>query len=161
MAKIKQWWNTPISKMFDDKEHIKYTVAAVVIVVAIIITLLFFVQLRADNTTTDTGTYIEKQVDTTVSQTTVITTNNGNQSTILFDTIINGTFGIFGNKITMVVFACVFAGFIGLMVRRRMRIMTFIFIQLFCFIAFGLNVWAIIVPFAFLLSSIISSETNY
>ena len=164
MAKIKQWWNTPISKMFDDKEHIKYTVIVVAIVVAIIITLLFFARLRAETTTTDTVTYTEKLMKTSERLNTQDQRYNdnaiqGNQS-ILFDTITNGTFGAYDNKIIMLLICGVFAVFIGTMVRRRMRIISFVFIQGFCFIAFGLNYWAIIIPFLFLLASIIRSELN-
>jgi hypothetical protein len=97
-------------------------------------------------------------VDTTVSHNTLI--NNTNQS-ILFDTIINGTsgtFGIFSNKIIVILIACVFAVFIGTTIRRQSRIIMFIFIQGFSFMVFGLNYWAIIMPFMFLISSIMSYE---
>jgi hypothetical protein len=157
MAKIKEWWNTPLSKMFDDKEHIKYTVIVVFIVVAIIITLLFFARLRAESNTINIETEPIKTVETTVSQ---VNTNTNNQS-IVFDTLINGTFGAYNNKIIMILIVGVFAVFMGTMVRRRMRIMMFVFIQGFCFIFFGLNVWAIVIPFGFLMASIISSELMF
>jgi len=162
MAKIKQWWNTPITKIGDDKDHIKYTIIAVVIVVAIIGLVLLFIWSGSLNTTTNAGTYTEQPVETTVSQSNqnvnVLQTNE----TGPLDMVINNGSILIGNvPITTVLIILVISTVIGSFLRRQMKWIMFLMLQGFCFIMFGVSIWTVLIPVMYIIMSFILGSNRH
>jgi hypothetical protein len=151
MKKIKEWWNTPVSGVMNKPEHIKYTaiVVGVVILLSLILILLFAMS-NSLHTTTDTGTYTEKPVETTVSQ--------NNQTIFLpFETVLSG--GVFGETpILTLLFVAIPALIMGTFIRRRQRWIMFLFVQFICFVMFGVTLWTVLIPVVFLMSSLIATN---
>jgi len=161
MKKIKEWWNTPISSVMNKPEHIKYTVIVIsVITILSLILILLFVMSNSLHTTTDSGTYTEKPMETKQVQLTV----NNQTSTILTmgDLLNTKTFGMFGDTpVLTLLFVLIPALVMGTVVRRRMRWPLFLFVQVFAFVMFGVSIWTMLIPVVFLIASFVSHEFMY
>ena len=156
MSKIRQWWNTPLSEVFDNPDTKKYSIIFLICVLVIVILLIGFISLSRINTTTTTQIYTDSNVNTTVSQVNTNTTQIPNIINILYDT------KAFGNTpILYIMFIGVPIFIAGGFFRRQMRWIMFFIIQIFCLIMFGVSIWTVILPMLFLISSMAVNRNEW
>ena len=128
MRKFKDFWHTPLSKLFDstDKDFDVYDIVKffIPILIAITVILAIFGLVSSINNTTNTGIYTEKPVETTVSQANqnVLQTNE----TGLFNIVTVGNSFLIGNvPITIVLIILIVSTVIGSLLCDQMNTTSF------------------------------------